>query len=369
MAKFKDISKNQKRTCINLALVIVIILVVLLVVSHNGDIETTWDTLIHANPVWIGAAFGAWFVFMMMDAVVMQAFFIQQGVKIKFYQNVIAALIGMFYSNVTPAATGGQPMQVLSLKRKKINPGVSSSCMAVKFFCWQVALLLTGTVLWILNPGVSIKAGTVPFIALGYVLNGAAVVVVLLLVINPKAVTGLVNFFLRVGCALHLVKDKEASRKKLEYTIEEFNASVDMIKNRPFQLLRLIGIEVCQVVALMSITYCVYRAVGLGEAGYFDMLTLQTLLYIAVSFFPLPGAAGAQELGFGGFFKELFGVKTSAAMLIWRFFTYYIMILLGMLGVFADSVHAMRSGSAANMKEFIAQNQQTREEHFERKGR
>ena len=333
--------KSKKSTIFNIVLITVVILAVILVIILNGDIEVTWNTLIHANLNWVLAAFGCWVGFVLLDAFFMQAFFIQQGIRIGYHHNIYVALIGMFYSNVTPAATGGQPMQVMSLKRRGVNPGISSTGVAVKFFCWQLALLMAGTALWIFNPdALDLTGKPIAFIVLGYLLNGAAVAVVFLLALRPRAVTGLINFVLKAGSKLHLIKNPDATRQKMEHSIDEFNSSVDMIKNHPFQLIRLIMIEILQVVSLMSITYFVYRAVGLSEVDYLDILTIQTLLYITVSFFPLPGAAGAQEIGFSGFFKGVFGETCSAAMLIWRFFTYYIMILLGLVGVVEDSVAA-----------------------------
>ena len=359
MTKIKN---GKKSKYLNLILVAVVILVVIGVIILNGDIEVTWDAIIHADYSWIANALGVWFVFMLLDSAMMKVFFLQQGVHLRFHDAIVASLIGMFYSNITPAATGGQPMQVLSLKRKGVHPGVGSSCLAVKFFCWQTALLLVGTVLWVANPDAGLPGGMIPFVVLGYVLNGAAVVVVFLLVISPRAVTKLVNGVLRIGVFFHLVKDEASSRKKLEHSIEEFNASVDMIKNHPLRLLWLLGISVLQVVALMSITYCVYRAMGLVQGEYVNILTIQTLLYIAVSFFPLPGAAGAQELGFGGFFGGVFGEKTSAALLIWRFFTYYVMLLFGLGGTIEDSVYVMRRGKASNILEGIERNAENPEE-------
>ena len=55
---------------------------------------------------------------------------------------------------------------------------------------------------------------------------------------------------------------------------------------------------------------------------------------------PLPGASGAQELGFSMFFSSYFasGDVLYTAVLVWRFFTYYIVVILGALLVVADQI-------------------------------
>ena len=65
---------------------------------------------------------------------------------------------------------------------------------------------------------------------------------------------------------------------------------------------------------------------------------MQTMLYIAASITPLPGASGAQEGGFYLFFGAYFPQNIIfAAMFVWRFVTYYLSIICGFIGVLIDS--------------------------------
>ena len=62
---------------------------------------------------------------------------------------------------------------------------------------------------------------------------------------------------------------------------------------------------------------------------------------LSASFFPLPGGTGASELSFSVLFAQLFGIGGNLfwAMLIWRFFTYYIYIIQGIGVMIYDSAH------------------------------
>ena len=63
-----------------------------------------------------------------------------------------------------------------------------------------------------------------------------------------------------------------------------------------------------------------------------EMLTIATLLFISASYTPLPGASGAQEGGFVVFYNGIFPSGTIfSALLLWRFFTYYTMLLIGFI--------------------------------------
>ena len=328
------------------ALVIVVTLgLVLYISARGGDIGDIWVAVKSADFRWIFAAIGSWCVFMTFEAMGLHVFFHQQKVKIRFRVSLLVALIGSFYSSVTPAATGGQPMQVLALKKRNIPAGISSSGLAVKFFTFQTALLTLGGLLWVLNPAIVLssidKAKWIVFA--GFVLNGLSVVAVLLLAINKNIVRAIITLAIRAGKALRLVRDVSRLTSRADAAITDFHASVDMLTHHPIRLFYLYLLSCLQVLGLMSIAYCVYRALGMAQYSYFDILTLQFLLYIAASFTPLPGASGAQEGGFYVFFQNVFPAdKLVGALLLWRFFTYYFTLMIGLVAVIVDSAWSMR---------------------------
>ena len=73
------------------------------------------------------------------------------------------------------------------------------------------------------------------------------------------------------------------------------------------------------------------------------LMMLQSLLYTAVAYFPLPGAAGASESGFYVIFSTFFSKGlVVAAMILWRIMTYYIILAVGSLIVVFDELAIMR---------------------------
>lgn len=67
----------------------------------------------------------------------------------------------------------------------------------------------------------------------------------------------------------------------------------------------------------------------------YHVLTVSFLLFVSASYTPLPGASGAQEGGFLVYFGSVFtGGTVSVALLVWRFITYYLCLLVGC----ADSI-------------------------------
>lgn len=60
-----------------------------------------------------------------------------------------------------------------------------------------------------------------------------------------------------------------------------------------------------------------------------DIIALQSLHYMAVSFMPTPGTAGAAEGGFYMIFNAIFSKDImNFALLIWRFIDYYLRLII-----------------------------------------
>jgi glycosyltransferase 2 family protein len=80
----------------------------------------------------------------------------------------------------------------------------------------------------------------------------------------------------------------------------------------------------------MTIPISVYHAFGLSGVHWYQLLAMAFLLFTSASYTPLPGASGAQEGGFLIYFAGAFTKGTiGLALLVWRFFSYYLFLLIG----------------------------------------
>lgn len=339
------ISKQTRSNILNALVIFLTIGIVIYLGATNGDIGDAWLALRSSDPFWIGAAIVSYGIYIVFESMGVHVFFRQQGLRPRFGTSLLVSIIGVFYSGITPAATGGQPMQVFAFKKRGIPTGFSSSALAVKFFCFQVALLSLGCLMWVLHPEIvnTCINEARPIVITGFILNGFTVAAVLLLAINKNIVRGIITLIINVGKKLRIIKDVARTTSKMDAALSDFHASVDMVTHHPRQLLVLVLISCIQVMGLMSITYCVYRAMGQNTHPFGEILALQFLLYIGASFTPLPGASGAQEGGFYIFFRHVFPEnKLLGALLLWRFFTYYLNLIVGLGSVIWDSSTSMK---------------------------
>lgn len=306
---------------------------VLYIGFKGNDIPALLEALSNFSPVYLLLCLLGWLLYIAMDALSLFFFLRQQGHPISYGKALYTSILGVYYCNITPGASGGQPMQIYQLRQMGVPIGISGSALTVKFFSFQLMLLVVGGILWIAQRSfVALHAqGTTWLIVLGYIINFLSISMVLTMAINKRAVRLVITLCIRVGVKLRICKNPKRSAAKWEAHCASFLSSVQLIRSRPKELLLQFVIGILQLFALMSITLSIYYAFGLSSANPIQLLTMGVLLYISASYTPLPGASGAQEGGFALFFQDIFpDAYLFVALLIWRFCTYYISIIVGL---------------------------------------
>lgn len=254
-------------------------------------------------------------------------------------------------------------MQIYYLHKENVPTGVATSSIVMRFVCYQLMLSVIGTVLWIIyRPFVAQQTGNGQWILIvGYVYNLIMVTLVITLALWKNLVLRLADFGIRL--ARRWIRHPEETRERLHRQVESFHGSVMAYRDRPLDFLIQLLIGGLQLMCLMSIVYFIYRGMNLDEYGYWPVVTMSVMEYLAAAYTPLPGASGAQEGVFSMYFDRIFPNSMGfAALLLWRFFTYYISIMIGFVAVL---VHGMRSGSSIRETMAIDPDQMKKDEESE----
>ena len=320
---------------------------VLYIGLSGNDLAELAQAVRRLTPVSILMCLLSWALYVLFDALAIHHFLIIQNHCIKLRHSIHAAITGIYYCNITPGASGGQPMEMYCLSKYGVPVGMSGSGMAVKFVVFQGVLLVTGAVLWLFN-GAFVRqyiGGSEWFVLLGYAANFFTIGMVVLVAVSQKAVRWIIERCIRIGVKLRICKNPDASRKKWENHCMSFLGSVQQVIKHPKDMIIQCLIALGQLMSLMIVIIVVYRALGLSGVSTIQLITLGVLLYIGASYVPLPGASGEQEGGFAVIFRLVFpDAQRFVALLIWRFTTYYLSVLVGAVVTTVENIIGMRSG-------------------------
>ena len=142
-----------------------------------------------------------------------------------------------------------------------------------------------------------------------------------------------------LAAKIRLVKDRDAFMEKVNGVLDTYYTAIHDLLRSPAQILLQCMLSGLSMLALTGSTVFVYYAFGLSGTPWYDLLTLGLLLFVSASYTPLPGASGAQEGGFMYYFNGIFpGGTKNLALLIWRFFTYYLFLFVGVVMVLLERI-------------------------------
>lgn len=335
--------KASTKRLLNLAFIFATLAVVLYIGISGNELSEGLNALRSISPIWLLVCFLVWGCYMVLDTCSLYRFLRSQGYPLSFGYTMFVSIVGIYYSNITPGASGGQPMQVYYMKKRDVPIGIGTSAVTVKFFCFQLMLMLLGTAAWMFNQQYvysQVSAGNMWILVIGYVFNSVSVLFVLMMAVSRRLVRLFIFIFVWFGKKLRIVKDPAASIAKWEGNLATFHQSIMMLRKNPGELFLQLLIAATQVITLMFITVAVYFAFSLTGTSIIQLITIGLMLYISASYTPLPGASGAQEGAFALYFAGIFPPATLfVALLIWRFFTFYLSLIGGsLLSVFQSLI-------------------------------
>jgi uncharacterized protein (TIRG00374 family) len=239
--------------------------------------------------------------------------------------------VGFFFSAVTPSATGGQPVQVLWMKRDHISVAVSTLIMMIVTAAYKTVLMIMCIIAAFFEwDFLSTNASQIWFlIFVGIICNVSFVAFLVVAVFRQSWLTRMIGKSIFWLGKHHIIKNRERWLKKIWKVLSKYDKSADYIKQNKPVLYHVLIITIFQRVCLFTVTYVVYRAFGLRGVSAFEIIALQTIIALAVDSLPLPGAMGATESIFLVIFLTIFGEEfVLPGMLLSRGITYYAMFII-----------------------------------------
>lgn len=326
-----------------------IIIAVIVFGIVNREFGNVFYTMKNLSPMYLAVAVLVTLIYFAFEGGISRMLMRSQGVPMKLSTALKISLIGLFYSYITPSATGGQPMQSAYLRRDKVPVGVSAAVLIIKFFCFQCAFFLCSLASFIfMYPKLHAETPRlIPLIILGLIINGGSIVFFPSLFVGKvlHTICRLAKWLVGKFKFLQRHFDLLSAIDKFEM---DFISYKENFKEKRLSIIWGILLSIPQFVLQMSVIFFVFLSFGYTEISYFEVLSVQSLLQVSVSFMPMPGASGAQEIGFSSFFKNYFvNNDLYAAVMVWRFFTYYLVVIAGAVLVVADQLLYQHNSKSA----------------------
>lgn len=325
-----------KRVFNSLVIILCVSIVLYFCFSPDGLVELIQKGK-SVSLLWLSGAVFFQLANMFIDSIITKLLIKQNYKNFPFIESVKVALVGHFFSAVTPSSSGGQPMQIYYMNKKGINVGFATSVLIQKFLVFQVVTTLYSIfavfykfdAITLLASNPDFKLVTV-LIVIGMLIQFTLTGLLILVSVNRSLTHRLVNGFLNLILKIRPLKKKLSNRlDSINSQLDLFHDSNSQLYKNPVLMLKCYILLFVQIVCIFIIPYFIYRSVGMSSESPISIICAQSFVNLSYSIMPLPGASGAAELFFAAFYNQYFLEGTlMTSTLLWRTITYYATIPL-----------------------------------------
>jgi len=328
---------KNKKTLINFLFIFIITILVL-----YFALKENFFLVIHeiksVNLFWILVSIlllGGYYFF---KSLVLAFFAKKFNKKYRFRNALRTELEVSFFNGITPFATGGQPYEIYSLKKKNIKLADATNISIQNFIVYQMALIIFGIISIYLNSVFHYftkNSLLTKLIILGFIVNLGVMILLFVLTFTKKINKFIIKNLVSLLSKLKIVKDKEEKYLKIENHLSEFHSGAKILFENKIKFILMIKLQLISLACLylipMTLLYATKDYVSFNSI---ESITASAYVMIIGSFVPIPGGTGGLEFGFLAFFGNfIIGSKLNAIMILWRFITYYFGFIIGAIFV------------------------------------
>jgi len=367
MDQVSEIQNPPKKKHPNFKYIIYILIVLVatgisLTISLYGNFDTILEILKSADFLWVAVIIGLVTLSYMIEGLVIKIFCRLYTRHYHYHQGLANSMIGAFYNDVTPGASGGQVMQAYTLKQQGLPISSGASIMVMWFILYQFALLIFDVLALIfeakdifsiktIDIGSFVHIPLIPLIIVGFLLNLSVIIILYGMSFSHKLHNFILHYVVGFLGKIHIIKKPDQVRENLRVQVENFKIELRRLQaNIPVTIL-IIVLFLLVILCRDSIPYFAGLALHAYTGPFsFDvgMLFKATFLsafhQMVTGLIPLPGAAGISEYFFYYLFFNFYGntystldptlviryadANVKAAQILWRTATYHLVLLV-----------------------------------------
>ena len=273
------------------------------------------------------------------------------GYRRSLLSNYSYASADIYFSAITPSATGGQPASAYYMVKDDIPLSHTTAILSVNLFMYTASLIVLALITFILRPSLffNLESWVVKAcIIVGLLVQLLFLTIYLLIMFSEKAVIRIATWLINILAFLHIIKHKREYLSRINASVKRFKNSVLLLKNRKKALVASFLLNFAERIVYISIGVLVFYGAMYNipelagtKVDVLDVYALEAYCWFGAYCVPLPGAVGASEAIFTSVFAMIINshVLLSATMVTTRSINFYIMMIFA--GI-VTLIHHMR---------------------------
>jgi uncharacterized protein (TIRG00374 family) len=256
-----------------------------------------------------------------------------------FMQCVYAVFGNEFLTAITPFQSGGQPLMVYVMHKNNVSLGKGILIVFFKTAAQIYFFALGAPVVLLFWPELAAIPELTAFYVYGLIFFGYFLTLTFLVLVKPHLAKRIsMSAFKFLGRFAYFRRRKEKMDRNLRKTIREVNIfshfTKDILKTKKIIFLQLFGLTILSWIFKFMVAVAVIWGLGGLSVNVVQAVSVQTVTNFLGFFAPSPGGSGVFEFCMKKVFEGIHALTAERLFIfivIWRFITYYISVILGAL--------------------------------------
>ncbi|MBO5879790.1 MAG: flippase-like domain-containing protein [Clostridia bacterium] len=239
-------------------------------------------------------AFVATFGFIFFEGVAIKTVADSFGHKRSLIKSYSYSAADIYFSAITPSASGGQPASAFFMIGDGIPGSAVTVILLVNIVMYTFAILIIGALCFIIRPMQFLRfsAFSKALIIVGIICQLAIATFFILLLVYSKILYWLGNTVLTLLHKIRIVKKLDERKEKLKNAIDTYAGYVAQIKDKKLMLVKTLIFNVLQRSSLIAVTAFAFLAYYGDPASVVDICVNQGMVILGSNTVPIPGAMG-----------------------------------------------------------------------------
>lgn len=332
---------KKKKIIYGIVFLILAVLTVIAVISQSKTFS--FDKFISyigdASPWWLIASVLSMLSVILFEGLSVRHICTRLGYKRSVLRSNVWSAADIYFSAITPSATGGQPASAVCMMRDGIPVAVCTVSLLVNLVMYTLAIVVIGVVCTLICPGVFFNFSLISkiLIVFGFAIQVGLVFVFLMLIKKDRVVLKIADKFLSLLHKMHIVKDVEKKRESLVETMQGYKDCAKAVSGDKKLIFGALAYNMAQRLALIFVSMFVFLAVGGSASMIPEIIVTQSFVVLGSNAMPVPGSVGVADYlfidGYSSIIKDAVNIE-----LLSRGISFYCCLILSGVIILAETL-------------------------------
>jgi hypothetical protein len=289
---------TKKKLLWSLVSVVIAVLTVWAVMSQGNSFSLAdfWAQIQSASKGWIVSAVVSMICYICFEAAAILCILREFGYKMSFRKGFVYSSADIYFSAITPSATGGQPASAYFMHLDGIPTTLAAVVLLANLLMYSCSTVGMGILSTAVAPLTITRFSTFSkvLIILGFIIQIALLILIFLIITKEKIILTLGNGIISFLGKIKIIRHTDAKKEKFSRSVDDYKQHASVVKGRRKMMGKVLIFNLLQRISQILVTVFTYLALG-NPLHALRAFSLQTYISIGAYCIPIPGSMGITD--------------------------------------------------------------------------